>query len=189
MTLFSKILALALALSIGFISTMSANAQPKVERLPQQKIEDWFYRCEIITTNGKEGKTCWLAQDFVIEGTKDANGNTQKPLPLLALEVRKLKQKDKKITILAVRAPLGTNLMGGVMMRINGKEYQRSPFITCLPQPLGCRSSFVIEKDLKSGLENGSKIEISYIMATDKKTYPIELSTKGYAKGVKKLKF
>lgn len=169
--------------------TINASAAD-VKRLPQEKIEDWYYRCELVKVpNQEEKKICWLGQDFVLEDTKNKGKEKKQPLPLLALEIHKTTQKDKKMTVFAVRAPLGVDLLAGARLRIDDKDYDRKPYIACFPQPLGCRSSFIVEKELENALKNGKKIEVAYIMATDSKVYPINISTKGYNKAINKLSF
>lgn len=173
-----------IALSTLSATSFAADAKDKVniKAEPEQKIGNWYYQCETMQVNGKDkNKVCALVQNFAILG-KDK----KQEMPVLRLQIHKIKQAEKMITFLGVRTPLGVDLASGVKLQIDKKDYKGVPFTTCYAEPLGCRSSFIIEKDLEKALLGGKELRIGY-KSLDGRVVASEIQTGGYTEAINKL--
>lgn len=171
------------ALSFTANAAETKPAQPKVEvkRSPEEKIGNWSFQCETMQVDGKDqNKICALVQNFAILG-KDK----KQEVPVMRLQIHKISQKDKKVTFLGVRTPLGIDLASGMKMQIDGKDYKAVPFTTCYAEPLGCRASFVIEGDLETALTASKVLKIGY-KSLEGQVIASDVKTEGYTKAITK---
>jgi invasion protein IalB len=178
-----KIMNIAMFIAVTVFGSMAYAAEEKVDikRSPEEKIGSWYFQCETMQVNGKDtNKVCALVQNFAILG-KDK----KQEVPVMRLQIHKISQKDKKITFLGVRTPLGIDLASGMKMSIGGKDYKAVPFTTCYAEPLGCRASFPIVGELEAALKGNKDIKIGY-RSLEGQVIASDVKTDGYTTGITK---
>ncbi len=163
-------------------ATSAAQTEPKinVKRTPEEKIGSWYYYCETLQVDGKDRpQVCGMLQNFT------ALNKEKKPtMLLLNLQIIKLTDKDKKITLMQLNAPLGINLLAGLKLKIAGKDYKTIPFALCELNS-GCRSSLKIEGELEVALKASKDLKVEYIIANGQPV-TLDVKTDGYTKAIAK---
>jgi|GEM_PF-5648576 len=181
-----KIIKLAAIAALTTVSTLSFAAEKKpdvkVKSDPAVKIGSWAYQCDTVEIDSKkQSKVCALVQNFAVMA-KDKKTE----IPVLRLQVHKIKQDKKTVTFLGIRTPLGIDTASGMKLQIEKKDYKDTPFTTCYAEPLGCRGSYIIEGDLEKALLTGKTLRIGY-RALDGRVIASEVKTDGFKKAVSKL--
>lgn len=157
----------AFFMSGGETGAQSATPQAK----PQTAQENWIKRCN------EDGSRCEIVQSIFI--TRDEETNR-------LLEVVVAKSDDKAANMIAVTAPLGINLEGGVILDANTEDDQATqmPYKTCMPS--GCLAVGRVESTLVEDMKKGEAMSV-FFTRQDGQRIEVKLSLNGFTKAYDQL--
>lgn len=163
----------------GFSSSFAEEGKKSntIKPTKEQKFNNWTYRC-FEDKNKKE--TCGIFYDVIAEDKEN-----KKKFHALSMRIYKDPVANKKVVTMI--APINLHLPSGVKFDIDGVEYKKIPFLTCVANPLSCNATAELTKELDKKLKKSKKISISYRPILSNKILTIDLDTKGYSKAIKKI--
>jgi len=146
----------------GAAVAQQAPAQPDKDDVKVTNYQDWEVRC-LKSSNPQQ---CEMTQLI-----KSADSGS----PVMRVVLGYPKQIDTAAMIFIL--PLGTQLVPGVSLSVDGGQAQRIPFQACLPN--GCRADLPVKPALLNKLKNGGQATVTIVGPRGKKMN-LDISLMGF---------
>lgn len=160
-----------LTLGVGVLLAAATGGSALAQGVVKSSHGDWQIRCD--TPPGAKTEQCALTQEVTAEDR-----------PNFGMKVYVLKLKDEKQVLVRVQVPLGTLLLMGLGLKIDGVDVGNAPFRVCGLE--GCTAEAVIGPDIIDRFKKGTTANF-IVFQTPEFGISTPIALKGFGEGFDKL--
>lgn len=136
----------------------------------------------VVCADTNDVQTCRMEQTLFLDQTVD--GEQKRLGRLLGLTVLYV-GKEARRPLLVMRLPLGVDLRPGMVLKIDGHEEIKAPYLRCTNA--GCDVQVELTAELIAQLKGGLKLRVGFRPFGSSKTVAVDASLKGFTKAFNRL--